>query len=62
MILLKSWQQISYYFGKDNFSLGITKGQRFVSKMSYYFAKFIVSLTRHDAPITIKHNHITTTP
>lgn len=38
------------------------KGQRFVSEISIYFATFIVPSTWHDAPITIKHKHFTTTP
>lgn len=62
IVLLKFWQQISYYFGKDNFPLDMTKSLRFVPKISIYFANFIVPSTWHDAPITIKHKHITSTP
>lgn len=62
IVLLKFCQQISYYFGKDNFPLDMTKCLRFVPKISIYFANFIVPSTWHDAPITIKHKHITSTP
>lgn len=62
IVLLKFWQQISYYFGKDNFPLDMTKSLRTVPKISTYFANFIVPSTWHDAPITIKHKHITSTP
>lgn len=62
IVLLKFWQQIGYYFGKNNFPLDMTKSLRFVPKISIYFANFIVPSTWHDAPITIKHKHITSTP
>lgn len=62
IVLLKFWQQISYYFGKDNFPLDMTKSVRSVPILSTYLANFIVPSTWHDAPITIKHKHITSTP